>query len=204
MNADPAELEKFGRLAHRWWDPEGEFRPLHEINPLRLDWIDRHAGLAGKKVLDVGCGGGILAEAMARRGAEVTGIDLSEKGLRVAELHLAESRARRALRKSDGRGLRRRSCGRIRRRHLHGASRACPRARRHGRGVRAPGAARRPGVLLDHQPQSQELSLRGRRRRVRAQAPAQGHARLSRASSSPPSSRAGAARQGSPPTSSSA
>ena len=92
MNADPAELEKFGKLAHRWWDPEGEFRPLHEINPLRLDWIDRHACLAGKKVLDVGCGGGILAEAMARRGAEVTGIDLSEKGLRVAELHLHESR----------------------------------------------------------------------------------------------------------------
>ena len=92
MNADPAELEKFSRLAHRWWDPQGEFRPLHEINPLRLEWIDRHAGLAGKKVLDVGCGGGILAEAMARRGAQVTGIDLSEKGLRVAELHLIESK----------------------------------------------------------------------------------------------------------------
>jgi 2-polyprenyl-6-hydroxyphenyl methylase/3-demethylubiquinone-9 3-methyltransferase len=92
MNADPAELEKFSKLAHRWWDPQGEFRPLHEINPLRLDWIDRHAPLAGKKVLDVGCGGGILAEAMARRGAQVTGIDLSEKGLRVAELHLMESR----------------------------------------------------------------------------------------------------------------
>jgi 2-polyprenyl-6-hydroxyphenyl methylase/3-demethylubiquinone-9 3-methyltransferase len=91
MNADPAELEKFSKLAHRWWDPQGEFRPLHEINPLRLDWIDRHASLAGKKVLDVGCGGGILAEAMARRGAQVTGIDLSEKGLRVAELHLLES-----------------------------------------------------------------------------------------------------------------
>jgi 2-polyprenyl-6-hydroxyphenyl methylase / 3-demethylubiquinone-9 3-methyltransferase len=91
MNADPAELEKFSKLAHRWWDPQGEFRPLHEINPLRLEWIDRHANLAGKKVLDVGCGGGILAEAMARRGAEVTGIDLSEKGLRVAELHLLES-----------------------------------------------------------------------------------------------------------------
>jgi 2-polyprenyl-6-hydroxyphenyl methylase / 3-demethylubiquinone-9 3-methyltransferase len=91
MNADPAELEKFSKLAHRWWDPQGEFRPLHEINPLRLEWIDRHAGLAGKKVLDVGCGGGILAEAMARRGAQVTGIDLSEKGLRVAELHLMES-----------------------------------------------------------------------------------------------------------------
>ena len=92
MNADPAELEKFSALAHRWWDPHGEFRPLHEINPLRLEWIDRHAPLAGKKVLDVGCGGGILAEAMARRGAQVTGIDLSDKGLRVAELHLLESK----------------------------------------------------------------------------------------------------------------
>jgi 2-polyprenyl-6-hydroxyphenyl methylase/3-demethylubiquinone-9 3-methyltransferase len=92
LNADPAELEKFSNLAHRWWDPQGEFRPLHEINPLRLDWIDRHAPLAGKAVLDVGCGGGILAEAMAQRGARVTGIDLSEKGLKVAELHLLESK----------------------------------------------------------------------------------------------------------------
>jgi 2-polyprenyl-6-hydroxyphenyl methylase/3-demethylubiquinone-9 3-methyltransferase len=91
MNADQAELEKFSKLASRWWDPEGEFRPLHEINPLRLDWIDRHAGLAGKRVLDVGCGGGILAEAMARRGAQVTGIDLEDKALRVAALHLQES-----------------------------------------------------------------------------------------------------------------
>jgi 2-polyprenyl-6-hydroxyphenyl methylase/3-demethylubiquinone-9 3-methyltransferase len=91
VNADPAELEKFSNLAHRWWDPQGEFRPLHEINPLRLEWIDRHAQLAGKDVLDVGCGGGILAEAMARRGARVTGIDLSDKALRVAQLHLLES-----------------------------------------------------------------------------------------------------------------
>jgi 2-polyprenyl-6-hydroxyphenyl methylase/3-demethylubiquinone-9 3-methyltransferase len=91
-NADPAELEKFSRLAHRWWDPHGEFRPLHEINPLRLEWIDRHAALSGKDVLDVGCGGGILAEAMTLRGARVTGIDLSEKALRVAQLHLLESR----------------------------------------------------------------------------------------------------------------
>jgi 2-polyprenyl-6-hydroxyphenyl methylase/3-demethylubiquinone-9 3-methyltransferase len=91
LNADPAELEKFSNLAHRWWDPQGEFRPLHEINPLRLDWIDRHAPLAGKAVLDVGCGGGILAEAMAQRGAQVTGIDLSDKALRVAQLHLLES-----------------------------------------------------------------------------------------------------------------
>ena len=92
VNADPAEVEKFSRLAARWWDPQGEFRPLHEINPLRLDWIAGHAPLAGKDVLDVGCGGGILAESMARRGARVTGIDLSEKALRVAELHLHESR----------------------------------------------------------------------------------------------------------------
>jgi 2-polyprenyl-6-hydroxyphenyl methylase/3-demethylubiquinone-9 3-methyltransferase len=92
VNADPAELQKFSDLAHRWWDPAGEFKPLHEINPLRLDWIDRHAGLAGKRVLDVGCGGGILAEAMARRGARVTGIDLAEKPLNVARLHLHESR----------------------------------------------------------------------------------------------------------------
>ena len=90
-NSDPAELAKFGELAHRWWDPQGEFRPLHELNPLRLAWIDGLAPLAGREVLDVGCGGGILAEAMARLGATVTGIDLSEKPLRVAELHLLES-----------------------------------------------------------------------------------------------------------------
>jgi 2-polyprenyl-6-hydroxyphenyl methylase / 3-demethylubiquinone-9 3-methyltransferase len=92
MNADPQELEKFSALAHRWWDPESEFKPLHQINPLRLEWIDRIARLAGKSALDVGCGGGILAEAMARRGAKVKGIDLSEKALKVAQLHLHESR----------------------------------------------------------------------------------------------------------------
>ncbi|MSP97104.1 MAG: bifunctional 2-polyprenyl-6-hydroxyphenol methylase/3-demethylubiquinol 3-O-methyltransferase UbiG [Betaproteobacteria bacterium] len=91
QNADPAELEKFSQLAHRWWDPDSEFKPLHEINPLRLAWIDGHAGLAGKSVLDVGCGGGILAEAMAASGANVCGIDLSDKALRVARLHLLES-----------------------------------------------------------------------------------------------------------------
>jgi len=93
-NADPAELEKFSALAHRWWDPESEFRPLHDINPLRLDWIERQAGgLADKRVVDVGCGGGILAEAMAGRGARVTGIDLSDKALGVARLHQLESGA---------------------------------------------------------------------------------------------------------------
>jgi 2-polyprenyl-6-hydroxyphenyl methylase / 3-demethylubiquinone-9 3-methyltransferase len=91
-NADPSELEKFGALAHRWWDPESEFKPLHRINPLRLDWIDRIAALDGKSTLDVGCGGGILAEAMAGRGAKVKGIDLSDKALKVAQLHLLESR----------------------------------------------------------------------------------------------------------------
>ncbi len=90
-NADPGEIAKFSELAHRWWDPSSEFRPLHEINPLRLAWIDDKAALSGKRVLDVGCGGGILAEAMARRGAQVKGIDLSDRALKVAELHLLES-----------------------------------------------------------------------------------------------------------------
>ncbi len=94
MNVDPKELEKFSDLAHRWWDPESDFKPLHEINPLRLDYIDRAAGLNGRSVLDVGCGGGILSESMAARGANVTGIDLSEKALGVARLHLFESRNR--------------------------------------------------------------------------------------------------------------
>ena len=90
-NYDPAELAKFGALAHRWWDPTSEFRPLHEINPLRLDHIDQLAGgLAGKRVLDVGCGGGILSEAMAAKGAQVTGIDLGDKALKVATLHALE------------------------------------------------------------------------------------------------------------------
>jgi len=91
MNADPLELQKFSDLAHRWWDPTSEFRPLHEINPLRLEWINARAPLAGKKVIDIGCGGGILSESMARKGAIVTGIDLSEKALKVADLHSLES-----------------------------------------------------------------------------------------------------------------
>ena len=90
-NADPAELAKFSDLAHRWWDTESEFKPLHLINPFRLGWVDGLAGLSGKEVLDVGCGGGILSDAMARRGAQVTGIDLATKALRVAQLHALES-----------------------------------------------------------------------------------------------------------------
>lgn len=91
VNADPGEIDKFGEVAHRWWDPNSEFRPLHDINPARLGWIDAHAGLKGKRVLDVGCGGGLLSEGMAALGAQVTGIDLSEKALGVARLHLYES-----------------------------------------------------------------------------------------------------------------
>src|SRR6186997_1062462 len=92
INVDPAEIARFSELAHHWWDPGSEFKPLHDINPLRLDYIDGHAGgLAGKRVVDIGCGGGILAEALARRGAAVTGLDLSEKALGVARLHAQES-----------------------------------------------------------------------------------------------------------------
>jgi len=91
VNVDPAEIAKFSELAHHWWDPTSEFRPLHEINPLRLDYIDREVRLTGKRVLDVGCGGGILAEAMAERGASVTGIDMAERALKVAQLHLLET-----------------------------------------------------------------------------------------------------------------
>lgn len=92
VNADQAEIDKFSALASRWWDPESEFKPLHAINPLRLEWIQECAGsLAGRKVLDVGCGGGILSEAMARSGAEVTGIDLADKSLKIARLHGLES-----------------------------------------------------------------------------------------------------------------
>lgn len=89
-NADPQELFKFSELAHRWWDTESEFRPLHQINPLRLDWIDAHARLQGTRVLDIGCGGGILSDSMARRGAHVLGIDLATKPLKVAQLHALE------------------------------------------------------------------------------------------------------------------
>ena len=91
-NADPREIDKFGEVAHRWWDPNSEFRPLHDINPARLGWIDGNAGLKGKQVIDVGCGGGLLSEGMASLGAQVTGIDLSERALAIARLHLFESR----------------------------------------------------------------------------------------------------------------
>ncbi|MEQ1488636.1 MAG: bifunctional 2-polyprenyl-6-hydroxyphenol methylase/3-demethylubiquinol 3-O-methyltransferase UbiG [Methylotenera sp.] len=94
INADEQELQKFGELAHKWWDKTSEFKPLHEINPLRLNWIDSLVSLQGKRVLDVGCGGGILSESMHFKGADVTGIDLGEKALKVAKLHQLESGAK--------------------------------------------------------------------------------------------------------------
>jgi 2-polyprenyl-6-hydroxyphenyl methylase/3-demethylubiquinone-9 3-methyltransferase len=104
-NVDQAELQKFDELAHRWWDPGGAMRPLHELNPLRLAWIDRHAQLAGKRVVDVGCGGGILAEAMAARGADVLGIDLAPAPLRVAALHARQSRVQVEYREASAEAL---------------------------------------------------------------------------------------------------
>jgi len=94
LNADPAELKKFSDLAHRWWDPKGAFRPLHELNPVRLQWIEGQMALAGRSVVDVGCGGGILSEALSTRGAQVLGIDLAGKPLQVARLHALESGAK--------------------------------------------------------------------------------------------------------------
>lgn len=93
-NVDPREIAKFEALANRWWDPHSEFKPLHDINPLRLNYIDERAPLAGKQVLDVGCGGGLLSEGMARRGAHVTGIDMGEAPLSVARLHSLESKVK--------------------------------------------------------------------------------------------------------------
>jgi 2-polyprenyl-6-hydroxyphenyl methylase/3-demethylubiquinone-9 3-methyltransferase len=105
MNVDQAELRKFSDLAARWWDPAGPMRPLHDINPVRLEWIERLAPLAGRRVLDVGCGGGVLAEAMAQRGATVTGIDLAGKPLRVAQLHALESGAQVEYREASAESL---------------------------------------------------------------------------------------------------
>ena len=90
-NVEAAEVNKFAELAHQWWDTQGVFKPLHQLNPLRLDYIDHRASLEGKQVLDVGCGGGILSESMARRGAQVSGIDMAEKSLQVAQLHALEA-----------------------------------------------------------------------------------------------------------------
>src|SRR5262245_50522277 len=104
-NVDRSEIAKFEALAHRWWDPEGDFRPLHDINPLRLDYIARHCDLVGCRVVDVGCGGGILAEAMAARGADVLGTDLGEAPLVVARLHAIETRVQVSYRQVSAEAL---------------------------------------------------------------------------------------------------
>ena len=111
VNVDDSEVAKFNALASRWWDPDGDFRPLHQINPLRLDWIRQHVDLGGKAVLDVGCGGGILTEAMAAAGAEVTGIDMADAPLTVAKLHKAESGAAVRYRQSTAEALARDEAG---------------------------------------------------------------------------------------------
>jgi 2-polyprenyl-6-hydroxyphenyl methylase/3-demethylubiquinone-9 3-methyltransferase len=113
LNADPAELKKFSDLAHRWWDPKGAFRPLHELNPVRLQWIESQLPLAGISVVDVGCGGGILSEAMSARGAQVLGIDLAGKSLQVARLHALESGAQVQYRAVAAEDLAREQAGRF-------------------------------------------------------------------------------------------
>ena len=178
-NADPAELAKFGALAHRWWDPQSEFKPLHDINPLRLDWIDRMAGgLAGKRVVDVGCGGGILAESMAGRGAIVTGIDLAEKPLGVAKLHGLESGIAVDYRLVSAEALAAESPGSF---DLVTCMEMLEHVPDPASTVAACAALVRPGRPrrgVDDQPQSEVLAVRDRRRRVRAAPAAARHARL--------------------------
>jgi SAM-dependent methyltransferase len=160
INADPQELAKFGELAHRWWDPESDFKPLHQINPLRLGWIQQLCPLAGKRVLDVGCGGGILSDSMARAGAQVLGIDLSVKPLRVAELHGACGRA----------------ASRLRCRDLHGNARARARPGFRRAGLRDAGEAGWLGVPVDAEPQCQVVLAGHRRCRICAEHASQRHA----------------------------
>ena len=152
INVDPNEIAKFSQIADKWWDKTGEFKPLHDINPLRLDYIDQHAHLAGKTVLDVGCGGGILSESMARRGAaSVLGVDMAELSLQTAQAHADAGRvanvAYRCVSVED---------------------------------LAAAGKSRWLGVFLHHQPQSQIVSARGAGRGICAQPCAQRHARLAK------------------------
>ncbi len=136
-NHDPAEIARFDDIAQRWWDPRGEFRPLHVLNPVRLDYIDEQASLRGKRVLDVGCGGGIFSEAMAKRGAQVTGIDLAPQTIEIAELHALESQLSIRYVREVGRNARGSFSRRLRNRDLHGnagaRARTCQRAARFAR-----------------------------------------------------------------------
>ncbi len=152
-NVDHAEIAKFEALAHRWWDRESEFKPLHEINPLRVNWIDEHISLAGKKVIDIGCGGGILSEAMAQRGAQVTGIDMGEAPLSVARLHLLESGLEIDYRQITAEAMAAEAPEQFDVVTCHP-------------GLRHTGQTGRPGVLLHHQPQPESLRVRHHRRGV--------------------------------------
>ena len=178
MNVDPLELEKFSQLAHRWWDRESEFKPLHDINPLRLDYIDRIAPLSGKAVLDVGCGGGILTEAMAGRGAQVTGIDLADKPLKVAQLHLLESGLKVEYIKIVRRRARAQSAAALRRGDMHGAP-----GTRAGSGCNSTRLQRAPETrwlhfFRDDQQKSEVVPFRRYWCGIRAEAPAARHTRL--------------------------
>ena len=142
-NADPAELAKFSSLAQSWWEPNGPSKPLHDLNPLRLEYIDRAVSLSGKLILDVGCGGGILSESMARRGARVLGIDLSQAVLEVAELHALEAGVTVEYRTLFRRGARPRAARCVRCGDLHGDARARAGSGRRARSARRTGEARR-------------------------------------------------------------
>ena len=171
MNADPAELAKFSELAHRWWDLESEFRPLHEINPLAARLDRRHCADRGQQVLDVGCGGGILADSMARKGADVLGIDLADKALKVAQLHALEAGTPSVkYREVSAEALAARAAGQLRRRDLHGDARTCARP---ASVVQACATLVKPGGWVFFSTinrNAKAFLLRHRRRRIRAAA----------------------------------
>ena len=187
-NLDPEELERFERLAARWWNPEGDFRPLHDVNPVRLDFIDERAALHGRTVLDVGCGGGLLAEAMHRRGARVTGIDAGGDRDCGRAPAFRRERRRRELRTDHRGGARRTGAGPVRRGDLPRAPRARARSGVPRLRVRRPRAPRRPPVLLDHQPYAEVVAVRGRRGGAHPRPAARAAPTTTAASCGPPSS----------------
>ena len=177
MNTDPAEIAKFDAMASRWWDPEGDFKPLHQINPLRLDYIEKHARLTGRNVIDVGCGGGILAESMAARGARVTGIDMADAALAVARMHMIETGVKVDYRRSSAEDYARQAPATadvVLAEPLEHVPDPASLVKACADLVRP---ARRP-VLLHHQSHAQGPSLRHRRRRVPAAHAADRHPRL--------------------------
>ena len=166
QNVDPAELAKFTALAQSWWDPNGPSKPLHDLNPLRLQYVERAVALPGKQILDVGCGGGILSESMARGGARVLGIDLAQAVLEVAELHALEAAGRGRLSGRCRRGPRARAARRVRRGHLHGDAGACAGSGGNAGRARRPGEAGRRCHRVDLESQSARIRSGDRRRGV--------------------------------------